>query len=404
MISMTRGLLALSFAALAGCTTPEALTQEPYVPVVTATRSALLDLPEPTRKLEVAVYKFEDLTGQYKPSENFQSLSRAVSQGGSAVLVKALQDAGNRKWFTVVERTSLTSLLQERKIIRELRQRYLGETEVNAQALPPMLFAGVLLEGGVVGYDSNTITGGAGAALLGIGGKAEYRHDTISVTLRAISVKTGEVLASVLVQKTVISTGIAANVFRYIDFDEILEIEAGVTTNEPGLVALRKAIEKSVYALIMEGVGNGLWEFKNPEEGAPLINAYLVEEGRATPAAPEPAPVKLAKRAAPAPAAAEAPVPAAPAPASDPTLAEEPLVRRSAPGEDTPYRHAARLAEHGTGAPEAEKIVPVEERDAQRLARVNAIIDVASRSAVPPPGEGEAADIELPAPPPSAVE
>lgn len=268
---------------LTACATPAVVSQEPVLPQVTETRSTLLDLPPPTRKLEVAVYEFEDVTGQFKPSDNFQNLSKAVSQGGASILVKALQDVGNRSWFTVVERTNLTNLLQERKIIRELRSRYLGEKEVNAKALPPMLFAGIILEGGIVGYDSNTLTGGAGARLLGIGAAAEYRQDTISVDLRAVSVKTGEVLASVVVQKSLISAGITASTFSYIDFDKILEAEAGITTNEPGLIALRKAIEKAVYALVMEGVGNNIWEFADKEAGNQLVRAYLIDEGRGVP-------------------------------------------------------------------------------------------------------------------------
>ncbi len=274
----------LIMLAIAGCTQPpQALTREPALPTVTETRNALLDLPPPERRLDVAVYKFEDLTGQFQPSENFQSLSKAVSQGGGPVLIKALRDAGDGAWFRVVERSNLNNLLQERKIIQEMRQRYLGEVNVNPQALPPMLFAGVIIEGGIVGFDSNTLTGGVGAALLGIGGSAQYRHDTMSVNLRAVSVKTGEVLATVLVQKTIISAGITANVFRFVDFDKVLELEAGITTNEPGLVALGRTIEKAVYSLIMEMTRGRLWNFKDPDARKALLIEYLLEDGRVTP-------------------------------------------------------------------------------------------------------------------------
>lgn len=267
--------------AVAGCTLPEQRTQEPVVPAVTATRNTLFELPPPARKLDVAIYGFEDLTGQFKPSDGFQSLSKAVSQGGGPVLVKALRDTGDGSWFRVVERDNLNNLLQERRIIQEMRQLYLGEETVNPQALPPMLFAGVIIEGGVVGFDTNTVTGGAGAALLGIGARTEYRQDTISVNLRTVSVKTGEVLASVVVQKSIISTAINASSFRYIDVDKILELEAGVTTNEPGLVALTRTIEKAVYALIMEMAKRDFWKFKNPSVGRALLKEYLKEDGRA---------------------------------------------------------------------------------------------------------------------------
>src|SRR3546814_13211817 len=91
----------------------------------------LADMPPPSRPVAIAVYGFSDQTGQFKPSETGQTLSRAVSQGGASILVKALQDAGNRQWFTIVEREMLRNLLNERQIIREMRERYLGGTQVD---------------------------------------------------------------------------------------------------------------------------------------------------------------------------------------------------------------------------------------------------------------------------------
>ena len=269
-----------ALTVLSACATPNTLVQEPVLPLARETQNLLLELPEPAQKLDVAVYKFEDVTGQFKPADGFQNLSRAVSQGGASILVKALQDAGNRSWFTVIERTNLGNLLQERKIITEMRQRYLGETKPNHKFLPPIRFAGILMEGGIVGYDSNTLTGGAGARLLGIGANAEYRQDTISVNLRAVSVKTGEIMVSTLVHKTLISAGISGASFSFVDFDKLLEIEAGVSTNEPGLVALTKAIEKAVHSLILEGVDLNLWAFKDPEAALSLVNTHRIESGR----------------------------------------------------------------------------------------------------------------------------
>ncbi|KIN63397.1 putative curlin production assembly/transport component csgg [Sulfitobacter noctilucicola] len=270
-----------AFIALgAGCSEFPELTAEELQPTVTATRSLLHDMPAPSRRLDVAVYEFEDLTGQFKPSEGFQTLSKAVSQGGGSVLIKALRDTGEGKWFRVVERSNLNNLLQERRVIQEMRQLYLGEQKVNPEALPPMLFAGVIIEGGVIGYDSNTETGGAGAALLGIGARAQYRQDTMSVNLRAVSVKTGEVLSSVVVQKSIISTSISANVFRYVDSDKLLEVEAGVSTNEPSFVALTRTIEKAVFSLIMEMAQRDLWQFKDRKKGKALLRHYLENDGR----------------------------------------------------------------------------------------------------------------------------
>jgi curli production assembly/transport component CsgG len=246
-------------------------------PQKTQTQQLLNSLPAPSRPVAIAVYGFTDQTGQFKPNEQGQTLSRAVTQGAGSILIKALQDAGNRQWFTIVEREQLRNLLNERQIIREMRERYLGETNVNAQALPAMLFAGVLLEGGIVGYDTNTLTGGAGAGFLGIGARTEYRQDTVTVYLRAVSVRTGEVLTSVTTSKSLASYALGASAFKYVGFKELLEAEAGFTTNEPDQLALQQAIEKAVYALVLEGVELKLWEFADPQAAHALTWRYRQE-------------------------------------------------------------------------------------------------------------------------------
>lgn len=248
-----------------------------FFPKKTQTQNLLNQLPSPQRPVAIAVYGFSDQTGQFKPSDTGQTLSRAVTQGAGAILVKALQDAGTRNWFTVVERERLDNLLRERQIIGEMRKRYLGEQEIDPAALPALLFAGVLLEGGIVGYDTNTVTGGAGAAFLGIGARAEYRQDTVTVYLRAVSVRTGEVLANVTTSKTIASQAIGASAFKFVAFRELLEAETGITSNEPDQIALQQAIEKAVYGLVLEGVELDLWRFEDMAAAQPLIAAYKAE-------------------------------------------------------------------------------------------------------------------------------
>ena len=248
-----------------------------YFPKTTQTQNLLQQLPAPERQVAIAVYGFTDQTGQFKPTEAGQTLSRAVTQGASSMLVKALQDAGTRNWFTVVERERLDNLLKERQIITEMRKRYLGEEQVDANALPALMFAGVLLEGGIIGYDTNTVTGGAGAAFLGIGGRTEYRQDTVTVYLRAVSVRTGEVLTNVTASKTIASQAVGLSAYKFVAFKELLEAEAGITTNEPDQVALQQAIEKAVYGLILEGVELDLWRFADMQAAQPLLSTYRAE-------------------------------------------------------------------------------------------------------------------------------
>jgi curli production assembly/transport component CsgG len=282
---LTLALTSVTALSLAGCMSmPQdgrnamaTTTSLAYFPKKTQTQNLLNQLPAPQRPVAIAVYGFTDQTGQFKPSEQGQTLSRAVTQGASSMLVKALQDAGNRGWFTVVERERLDNLLRERQIIGEMRKRYLGEQEIDPNALPALLFAGVLLEGGIVGYDTNTVTGGAGAAFLGIGARTEYRQDTVTVYLRAVSVRTGEVLANVTSSKTIASQAIGASAFKFVAFRELLEAEAGITSNEPDQVALQQAIEKAVYGLVLEGVELDLWRFEDMSAAVPLLSAYRAE-------------------------------------------------------------------------------------------------------------------------------
>ena len=211
----------------------------------------------------IAVYDFLDMTGQKKPGGSFASMSTAVTQGSYQLLIKALQDAGEGKWFRVVERASLPSLLQERKLIRSTRQQVNGE---GAEPLPPLLFAGAYITGGIVGYDSDIKSGGLGARILGIQSNKQFRQDIVTIILRLINVQTGEVVLSTTVEKTIVSTMTGGDIFKYFDTDTmLLEVEAGYAKNEPVTLAVRKAIEKGVVDVINLGAKKGLWEFSEPE-------------------------------------------------------------------------------------------------------------------------------------------
>ncbi len=283
---MSRSVLLAAAAActfaLGGCAAvspaPHASTSTlAMYPAKTSTQKSLNEIPPPVRPVAVAVYGFSDQTGQFKLTATGQTLSRAITQGGGSILAKALQDAGDRKWFTVVERESLKDLLNERQIIAEMRARYLGEQNVNPQALPALLFAGVLLEGGIISYDTNTLTSGAGAGVLGASVNGNYNQDTVTVYLRAVSVKTGEILTTVTSSKTITSKALTANLFSYVASDKIGEAELGYTTNEPAQLALQQAIEKAVYGLVMEGVDLKLWNFADANAGWPMLWRYRQE-------------------------------------------------------------------------------------------------------------------------------
>jgi curli production assembly/transport component CsgG len=255
-------LTALMVSACQSQNSKEKLAPSENVEIITKKRiSDLASLPNlDGDSISIAVYKFSDMTGQRKPSQSFANLSSAVTQGSEVFLIKALQDAGNGKWFKVVERVGLDNLVKERQIIRSQRELYEKE---EAKPLTPLIVAGVMIEGGVVGYDSNVATGGLGARILGIGASQEYRKDEVTVVLRLISVNTGEVLLSTGASKTILSTSAGVNMFKFIDLGtKSVEFEAGATANEPATYAVRIATEAAVADMIKEGAKKKLWKFK----------------------------------------------------------------------------------------------------------------------------------------------
>ncbi len=223
----------------------------------------LRSLPLPKEKVVVAVYKFRDQTGQYKPADNVASWSTAVTQGGTNILLKALEDSG---WFVPIERENVNNLLNERKIIRSSRQQFVEEDEKEGALLSPLLYAGVILEGGIVSYDANVVTGGAGLRYFGTGASGQYRQDRVTVYLRAVSTKSGKILKTVYTSKTLLSQAVDVGVFRFVSFERLLEAETGITYNEPTELAVTEAIEKAVHSLILEGVMDNMWVAKDTEK------------------------------------------------------------------------------------------------------------------------------------------
>lgn len=247
----------------------------------TPTTVELKNLPEAKNPIIVAVYKFRDQTGQYKPSENGNNWSTAITQGATTILTKALEDS---KWFIPIERENVSNLLNERKIIRSSRAQYnTDNNQTDKNTLPPLLYAGVILEGGIISYDANIITGGNGVRYFGAGASNQYRQDRLTVYLRAVSTSNGKVLKTVYTSKTILSQALDAGLFRYVRFGRLLEAETGLTYNEPSEMALTEAIEKAVMSLIIEGVNDNLWELKEDREKASKAFLSYEKEKKAIP-------------------------------------------------------------------------------------------------------------------------
>lgn len=267
---------ALLLSILGGCAShrPAAATSAAQLAPVTPAARDLARLPPPKGRITVAVYGFRDQTGQYKAAPD-SSFSTAVTQGAASLLMGALQASG---WFRPVERENLQDLLTERKIVRALETP--KEQNTAAPQIPQLVPASILVEGGITAFESNVRTGGAGANFLGIGLSTQYRVDQVTVSLRSVDVRTGEVLNAVSTSKTIYSYELHPSVFKFVNFKDLAQFEAGTTRNEPAQLCVREAIESAVGHLVAQGLKDGRWELRDQKDwDSPLLQAYLQEQG-----------------------------------------------------------------------------------------------------------------------------
>jgi curli production assembly/transport component CsgG len=272
-------------------------------PVSRSTRD-LTQLPKPDARVPVAVYAFRDQTGQFKGQPD-SNLSNAVTQGAATLLVKALLDSG---WYMPMEREGFQNLLTERRVARAIEVP--ADKGKPGSSYPALIPANYIFEGGITGYETNVRTGGAGANYLGIGGETKYRVDQVTVNLRSVDVRTGQIVNSVSVTKTLFSHEISSSVFQYVAYKTLLQLEGGFSSNEPSQLAVKEALETAVIHLTIQGIRDKQWNLRNPQDwNAPIIQSYLRDyDSQANLTEQDPnTPIPL-NPAAPAPASAPGPV------------------------------------------------------------------------------------------------
>ena len=237
----------VSIVGKAQCFSKDAFNNKPIT-------DEIQSLPTPKQKPVVAVYKFGDYTGQRKSVDGYANFSTAMTQAPETYLIRALKQSG---FFRVVERVGIDHINKERQIIRSTREKFDEKTKQM-----PLLFAGLIIEGGIVDYNTNLQTGGAGARYLGIGTSKQYREDTVLVAIRVVSVSTGEILLENLTTKTLLSVGLSNDIFRFIaDDTELVEFETGNAMNESKSIALQSAIEIGIVDIIKQGSERNFWEY-----------------------------------------------------------------------------------------------------------------------------------------------
>lgn len=287
---MLKQLALWATALLAGCSTINSAPVDSFsaaqlAPGTSFTRD-LAELPPPKGRVVVAVYGFKDQTGQNKASPEIYST--AVTQGGASILVKALRDS---KWFIPVERENLNDVLTERKLIRQTEAGGAGESK-----LPGLFGASIIIEGAIIGYDSNIRTGGIGAKYLGVSLSNQYRADQVTVSLRVVDINTAQIFHTVSTTKTVYSTQITGGIYRFVKYKSLLEAEVGTTLNEPAQLAVQEAIESAVVNLIVEGIDGRTWALASQDDlHSPILERYREQRLRRLEDAPLTEPQMLAE-------------------------------------------------------------------------------------------------------------
>jgi len=242
-----------------GCAGAVQVRHERALENITPLYRELINLPPPEQEISIAVYRTRDMTGQYEYHPTATTLSTAVTQGSTPMLIKALLDSG---WFIAVERENLGNLLTEQRITKQ-KLSLLGRDPNIEKMLHLPEF---IIEGGITEFNDDIITSGLGVRYFGVGPKTQARLSSVVIDLRLVRVLTGRILETVSVSKRLLSWEVGFGVFRYVKANRLLEIEAGITNNEPSHMAVREAMERGVMLLIARGVKANLWRPKDEKD------------------------------------------------------------------------------------------------------------------------------------------
>jgi curli production assembly/transport component CsgG len=87
--------------------------------------------------------------------------------------------------------------------------------------------------------------------------------------------------------KAIYSYEVRPTVFKFVNFKDLVQFEAGMTRNEPAQLCVREAIEAAVIHLVAQGIRDGHWSLKDEKDRA---SSLLRGDGRDDDASPADAP------------------------------------------------------------------------------------------------------------------
>lgn len=240
-------------------------------------RQEFVSTIEDVNRLE-ADFKNEDLvrativsSAKQRLAEFNRKIEEAKAKGDEAEFAKLQADQRKFAADAEIRINEMETKVREKQARFEQAQRELQTLKqvepkpeaFQASMVPPSLpyvsTANYILTGGIIDYSTNVDTGGAGLGLMNVRAYEEVRRDMVTLNLRLVDTRTSRIVATSTVTKSIFSKKAQIGGAGYVTLKTVLEGEAGISVNEPGVFALSRAIELALNDIIKTAQTKGVW-------------------------------------------------------------------------------------------------------------------------------------------------
>jgi len=210
---------------------------------VTTASQLLAALPEPEKRIPIAIYAITDTTGQLKADGG--AASTVVSQGTTEMLITALQRS---RQFAILDRVRFADLMNEQNLVTSNRV-VPGQGPVPGQ----LTGARYMIGGSITEYQVSKETGGIGLVIAGKGGSQEYAGATVALDLRVTDLTSGEVIWAESLRGEVLGEKVGIQLFSFLG-KNIVEFETGQGKQQVINLVVRTLLEEAVFKLVQSRV------------------------------------------------------------------------------------------------------------------------------------------------------
>lgn len=212
---------------------------------------------------KIFVSKFEDLTG----ARTQNGTSSVVASSGISLTQYILIKANTEKLYTVLDRSELAGLVNERRLAELVNADNEAKTinsaplvlrnQMQGKVAPlidmkPLKVSDYLIYGAIVGYDRNLVDDGSGAAIAGFGIRNRFSRDQINVIIHLVDVNSGEIISTGYASRIIESSSVGGSIFKMLSKDRLFEFEQMQVINDPTTRALFLAIDAALSRMFTD--------------------------------------------------------------------------------------------------------------------------------------------------------